>query len=199
MTAGPRTLFGKVATLCGAGSGSREQTVFTPETILRVPRAIWGGIEYDCCTGPPGLVLNKAGRKAAKADKLPEDSDEWIGLGLAGPVQSQVNAKRQTTTDGLSAPWVDGTWVNPPYKTLAEWLEKSMAEAADHILLIPVRPNRKWWRAWARTAEIVYLNPVKFEGHDQSFPAPLCLARRNAPKPGQLDELCQLLGIGEAL
>jgi hypothetical protein len=99
----------------------------------------------------------------------------------------------------LIDPWPHWTFCNPPYKTLAEWLEMSLSQDTDHIMLIPVRPNRKWWRRWARRAEVVYLNPVTFEGHDQNFPAAVCLAHRNSQQPGALTEACARLGLGEAI
>ena len=198
MTAGPRTLFGTVATLTGAGE--REQTVFTPLPVLSVVRGAFGGrIQYDPCHGHPGIVLTKLGREAAKVKELPESSAVQVQWGMAVEVESQVDAVEWTDTRGLIDDWRTGTFANPPYKTLAEWLEMSLKQPTNHILLIPVRPSRKWWRAFAREAEIVYLNPVKFVGHDQSFPAPVCLAHRNSHQPGKLAELCSTLGIGEAL
>lgn len=204
MTAGPRTLFGKVATLSGAGE--REQTVFTPPEILAVPRALWGGrIAYDPCHGHPGFVLTKKGRHATKADQIireaprrvPTDLREQIAQGFAVYVESQVNAERRTDYQGLTAPWIDKTFCNPPYKTLEEWLEMSLKQTTDHVILVPVRPHRVWWRAWAREMEIVYLNPVKFMGHDQCFPAPLCLAR---PGPSvAMTLVCEMMGLGEAI
>jgi hypothetical protein len=141
------------------------------------------------------MVLNKAGRDLKRDKKLPP-SEHWIERGLAVPVESQVRAMRTTTTEGLTAPWVDATFINPPFNVLKLWLLKSLEETCDHVMLVPVRTHRPWWRDWAIASEVVYLDPVKFEGHDQSFPAPLCLARRNAPKRGELIRACEILGLG---
>ena len=203
MTAGPRTLFGKVATLSGAGE--REQTVFTPASILAVPRALWGGrIAYDSCHGHAGVVLTKIGRWAAKEAQCPGGKpmpppEQWVEMELATRVESQVNAERWTDCDGLTQPWVDGTFANVPFGSLAEWLAMSLEQRVDHVMLVPVRPHRKCWRKWAREMELVYLNPVTFVGHDQSFPAPLCLARWHWGRDGEMTRVCEMLGLGEAL
>lgn len=203
-----RTLFGArdntVSCLSGAGK-EREQTVFTPESVLQVPRMLWETIEYDPCHGKPGHVLTKAGRRVVKdhaaygTPPLPTTTVERVCAGLAVRVSSQVLAQRHTDSRGLIDTWPHCTFCNPPYGDLSRWLDMSLRQISDHIMLIPVRPNRKWWREWARQAEVVYLNPVKFEGHDQCFPAPLCLARRNAPKPGQFAAICAMLGLGETI
>lgn len=83
-------------------------------------------------------------------------------------------------SDGLKMPWKDRTYLNPPYKDLKDWLEKATREAGNvlHriVVLCPVRPHRKWFRQAMREAtDIVYLDPLKFEGFAQAFPAPLCL------------------------
>jgi hypothetical protein len=82
-------------------------------------------------------------------------------------------------SDGLVEPWADGTYLNPEYKDLKVWLEKTLREAKQRkriIVLCPVRPHRPWFRRAMRAAQsIVYLNPLKFEGYKQAFPAPLCL------------------------
>ncbi len=197
MTAGPRTLFGTVATLTGAGK--REQTVFTPNAILNVPRALWGGrIAYDPCQGHPGHVLTSKGRALAKSGLLSPCWDQYPELAV--PVESQVNAVSWTDTRGLVDPWPDHTFANSPYDKLVDWLAWSLEQPSDHIMLAPIRPHRVWWREWARESEVVYLNPVTFVGHDQSFPAPVCLARRN-PEPyrGEMTAMCEALGLGEAI
>jgi hypothetical protein len=217
MTSGPRTLFGSRVGI--------EQTVFTPESILRVVRDLWGGtIAYDPCHGHPGQVLTKAGRDAVANetkdrgvvtsrilvdDDLARIARRWIprcprtcvDMDLAVDVRSLVNATAWTDCDGLTAPWPDGTFANPPYDKLKDWLAWSLEQNTDHVMLVPVRPHRKWWREWARKCgELVYLNPVTFEGHSQSFPAPLCLARRvTSQSYNPLGDLCKAAGIGESI
>ena len=180
------------------GQGEREQTVFTPEHILRVPRALWGQIAFDPCPGPTdGTIVHTAkGRKAVKDGHVPEL--DWVERGLSNHATRQVGALRVCEGDGLEAEWPDHTFVNSPYDVLKLWLKKSLATDTEHMMLVPVRPNRKWWRAWAREATVVYLDPFRFEGHDCVFPAPLCLALRNGD-PHPFASLCKRLAIGEVL
>lgn len=176
------------------------QRVFTPQSILDVPTTLWGQIEYDAAGGDVGYVLNFVGRAAAKRDELPEDP---IAANLATRVESLVRAKRSTTTRGLDDPWPDKTWCNPEYKNLRVWLEMSMRQPSEHMMLVPVRPNRKWWRAWARQlgTTIVYLNPVTFVGHDAALAVPLCLALVGVSNRqlATFVDLCQRLELGEPL
>lgn len=80
---------------------------------------------------------------------------------------------------GTCHDWPIGTFYNPPYKNLKDWLEHA-AEQPEHIGLYPVRPNREWWVGY-HSAEagivkaIAWLKPLKFEGFTQAFPAPLVL------------------------
>jgi hypothetical protein len=105
-----------------------------------------------------------------------------IALDAADTLQQTPALKHYTGepgSDGLVEPWTDGTYCNPPYKDLKEWLSKACKEATTGsriVVLCPVRPHRAWFRRAMREAtSIVYLNPLKFEGFKQAFPAPLCL------------------------
>ena len=77
--------------------------------------------------------------------------------------------------NGLAIDWPDFTYVNPPYKRINQWLVKAII-GAEHMLLVPVRTNRKWWCVAAkRTTRIAWLKPFAFIGHVQSFPAAVCM------------------------
>ncbi len=81
---------------------------------------------------------------------------------------------------GLVLPWLDRTYVNPPYKDLKLWLARAYDQAVHTggriAVLAPVRTHRAWFRAAMHSTRVVqWLDPVKFEGYDQAFPAPLCL------------------------
>ena len=164
------------------GRKDREQTVFTPQRILDVPQRLWGRIQYDACHGHPGLAINK---RKGKPDHVVD-------------VESIVNAVASTDCLGLIMSWPKYTWVNPPFNVLGAWLMMSLLQDAEHMMLVPVRPHRKWWRKWRRDAEVVALDPITFVGHDGSFPAPLVLAHRNSSTPGAMTALCVDLGLGEA-
>ena len=192
---------------CVAMPGLREQTVFTPMEIVTALIALWGRVAYDPCHGHPGAVLTRSGRKLGKLAKLMADGwtrEKLVAEGHANATASVVPAERKTDSRGLIDPWVDATFCNPPYGELRAWLEWAMAQLVDHIMLVPVRPHRTWWRKWAATIppeDLVYLNPVKFVGYDQAFPAPLCLARANAPagEVGRFGQLCVSLGLGSPI
>lgn len=181
------------------GQKDREQTVFTPQFIIDIVVAAFGRrIQYDPCHGHPGYVLTAKGRETKAKGVLTANMDLEVFTGRAVPTESCVNAVRQTDCLGLIAPWPDGTFVNPPFSQLHAWLEMSMMQSSDHIMLVPVRCHRKWWRKWADDAEVVPLNPFAFVGHDQSIPLPCCLARRHRSdiRSFGLTKLCVDAGIG---
>ena len=195
---------------CVAMPGLREQTVFTPMEVVTVLLALWGRVAYDPCYGHPGVVLTKSGRKLSKGRKLAGlmaegwTHEKLVEAGHANPTASVIPAERWTDCRGLVDPWPHKTFCNPPYGELRAWLEWAMATYADHIMLVPVRPHRTWWREWAATfppSDLVYLNPLKFVGYDQAFPAPLCLARANAPTDeiGRFGQLCISTGLGSPI
>jgi hypothetical protein len=79
---------------------------------------------------------------------------------------------------GLASPWVDRTFINPPFGKLKDWLAHSREIRGHERLAIfcPVRTHRAWFRETAQAmATVFYLRPIKFVGYAQAFPAPLCL------------------------
>lgn len=85
--------------------------------------------------------------------------------------------------DGLSIPWVDRTYVNPPFDNLQPWLLKASAEAQRGIrvvVLAPFRSHRSWFRTALLSAKrATLLDGVAFVGHSSPFPAPLALLTWN--------------------
>ena len=130
----------------------KKQRIHTPACVLEPLHRFWpGGIALDPCGSPGGLV---------RADRvlLIENGD-----------------------DGLSEAWPDRTFINPPYRDLKKWLAHGLAGdcPGEQVWLIPVRPHREWWRHFEYDCDaLVWLNPLAFDGYDQKFPAPLCLAYR---------------------
>lgn len=101
----------------------------------------------------------------------------------ASPAREQF-ASECYYADGLTRPWSNCCFVNPPYKNLKDWLAKSEQEDGleihEQILLFPVRPNRKWWCQYMSPYQgpitaVAWLKPLKFEGYKQAFPTPLVL------------------------
>jgi DNA N-6-adenine-methyltransferase (Dam) len=131
----------------GAEGAVREQQIHTPECVLAVARETFGGTI-------------------------------WLDP-CASPAREPfaVYNTYEASGNGLETEWEHGTFVNPPYKHLKDWLAKSAQHPHDsHMILCPVRTNRSWWCAYAsNVCAIAWLKPLKFEGYAQAFPAPLCL------------------------
>lgn len=130
------------------GGVEREQTIYTPKIVLDVIAEVWPeGIQLDPCSGPDSDVVSKY--------------------------------KYNETDDGLICNWFSRTYCNPPYKNLKDWLAKADTDGADGIeiiVLCPVRTHRKWFRrTMERCTAICWMDPLKFKGYAQAFPAPLCL------------------------
>lgn len=129
------------------GDKTRLQETFTPPSIYEQLINVWGRISLDPC----------------------------------GHEQSPVPAERvylYPAQDGLALPWADRTYINPPFKDLKVWLAKAVRESQFGYrlaLLAPVRTHRKWFRAAMDTCDTIWLDPIKFWGHTNTFPAPLCL------------------------
>ena len=152
-------------------AAEREQTILTPWEIVEVCLATWpSGIALDPCTAAGSLV----------------------------PAARTYNILRGE--NGLELPWHDGSYINMPYNDLEAWLDKSTVEsvcgisrlldpmfegapgAFEQILLFPVRPNRAWWCEYMSTVPTVvsWLKPLRFEGYESGFPAPLVLVYTGA-------------------
>lgn len=97
--------------------------------------------------------------------------------------------------DGLELPvWPRRTYVNPPYDKLKPWIER-FERSWECVLLTPVRTHRRWWRTLLLpSSRVCWLNPVKFIGYKQTFPAPLALIYR-----GDRDFARATEGLGDVL
>jgi hypothetical protein len=123
----------------------RLQEILTPQCIVDVANKVWKHIWLDPC---------------------------WAEGSITAPYQKYMYPEQ----DGLSLPWRAGTFINPPYKDLKAWLAHGQKQFLEQIWLVPVRTHRKWWRQWRDDLSCyVELNPIKFLGYDQVFPAPLLL------------------------
>lgn len=147
----------------------RSDSTFTPRGLIAAVAVETGGIDLDpaCHTDSPAF------RRAAYRWVASGDTYALYSPGTGGVC-------RRDPLGGLSAPWFGITWVNPPYSDLRPWLAKSLEPGPEMVLmLVPVRPHRRWWRDWAaQQNEIAWLDPFAFERHTNTFPAPLCIGCR---------------------
>lgn len=143
----------------------REQEILTPQSIIDICNTLWGRIVLDPC---------------------------WCENALTDPIHKfQLPAQ-----DGLLNSWLRYTFINPPYKDLQAWLAHGLLQPLEQIWLVPVRTHRTWWRQWRdRLDAYCELNPIKFVGYEQMFPAPLLLGYRGA-KP---EEFLDAINIGGGL
>lgn len=126
----------------------RKQEVLTPQSVVDVCNAVWGSIDMDPCYCDGALTVTTAAMVCDGA---------WCG-------------------DGLKTPWRPKAFINPPYNDLKKWLAYGLTQPREQIWLVPVRTHRTWWRAWRDQLDARFeLDPLKFVGYDQAFPAPLLL------------------------
>ncbi len=82
-------------------------------------------------------------------------------------------------TDGLTQEWAGVVWCNPPYSTVAKWVEKAHTSAqagATVVLLVPARTDTRWWHCHATKAEIRFIRGrLKFGDATSSAPFPSAL------------------------
>lgn len=140
----------------------REQQVYTPQPIIDVCLAVWPeGIALDPCSGPGSIVpaeLTYSGRYV--------DSGR---IGKNGPIMQWIGPGRHTQ-------WVPRTYCNPPFVDAEEWMLWACSQPREHMLLVPVRTNRKWWHKYRATNDaIAWLWPFPFHEETQALPVPLGL------------------------
>lgn len=80
--------------------------------------------------------------------------------------------------DGLSRPWGEVTFVNPPYgRLIGDWIKKGYEESQEGktvVMLLPSRTDTKWWHEYCMKAhEIRFIRGrLKFSGSKNSAPFP---------------------------
>jgi site-specific DNA-methyltransferase (adenine-specific) len=90
--------------------------------------------------------------------------------------------------DGLTIPWGQSTFVNPPYgRAIGHWTAKAKKEAGGGktvVMLIPSRTDTKWWHEDIMTAdEIRFIKGrLKFGGAKTSAPFPSAVIVWNKTK-----------------
>lgn len=147
MTTGDDALTGFATGNRKGKPAARNQSVLTPLLVVDLCKALWGQIALDPC---------------------------WEGGAITDPEYKFDIVNGQ---DGTKLGWVPKTFINPPYDSLQPWLEHGRKQPLEQVWLIPVRSHRRWWRKFRDEHLDVYveLNPIKFLGYQQFFPAPLLL------------------------
>jgi len=147
--------------LSSKGEDEPEQEVLTPEHVIeRVVTCFGGPIALDPCS-----------------PTIKEPS-------------FYARARYREADNGLTRDWVDDTFVNPPFGTLKEWLEKVRVEAARGlriVLLSPFRSNRAWFRLTMQQADTIsFEDAMNFHGRKDKIPVPICLMSFNCQIDGPL-------------
>ncbi len=119
------------------GSREREQTVWTPESILDAVDKVF----------PDGW-----------GDVFPSEGS---------PASRRARLTRETGfRDALNEPWHERNYANPEYKTLAAPLAEAYQQwklyDRQSVLLVPVRTRRAWWCGYVEGACVAYLRPFAF-------------------------------------
>ena len=186
-----------VSSLYGA-STPREQTVLTGEPICALLSAFWGRTALDPCAPPDGPIVVQCDRckRAIKPG--------CRNCGGAGYTTQTYDLAPERAVrlpdDGLALDWADRTFINPPYGDLVPWLRETNPRYRM-IWYVPSRPHRTWFRVWRATlTDVIALNPQRFRGHANTFPAPLVLGYRGPREHVPiLRALCVAMDLGESL
>jgi hypothetical protein len=169
------SLYGKKSALTGnVGGQARVQEVHTPAWIWQAVRDTFGGrIALDPCAASDPQHWQAEANITLPDNALALDWDVDGGIYANPPFNQLGPTKGRPATEKSEA---------KPF-THCGWMAKfaTEAEAGRQIVaLVPFRPHRKFFLKACSGGEIVCLNyDVKFEGHKQAFPAPLCLISWN--------------------
>lgn len=93
--------------------------------------------------------------------------------------------------DGLKCEWGDASYVNPPFKTIAQWVEKAYSEwkkGKTVVLLIPARTCTRWWHEYVMNASEIRFIKGRLHYDDAKTPAPFpsCIVVfRGCPQIGE--------------
>jgi phage N-6-adenine-methyltransferase len=82
-----------------------------------------------------------------------------------------------TSTNGLSSRWIDGTWCNPPYEHQGEWLARAVYWARQGVhsaSLVLASTSAKYWRPCAHEAGTIdyYEGRIAFVDPATGLPRP---------------------------
>lgn len=187
----------------GSKQGTRTQRVYTPREVVSVLDELWPeGVFCDPTAGPDQLV--DAMIKIMPPANGCRYVDEIPLIGEDGEAVWAPDAKGKLKLVYIPAPpgcpvWPERTYGNPEFGDLKPWI-RQFAESWECVFLFPVRTNRTWWRRAILGPDVcrAWLDPIKFVGHDQAFPAPLVLAYRG-DRRDTYKAAVERAGIGECI
>jgi len=81
------------------------------------------------------------------------------------------------TFDGLSVPWGQSTFCNPPYgREVGKWIKKGWQESLlgkTVVLLVAARTDTAWWHDYCLKGEIRFIRGrLRFDDQKNSAPFP---------------------------
>jgi len=82
--------------------------------------------------------------------------------------------------DGLSQPWADPTWCNPPWVEADQWVKKAVGEAdrgVTSVLLLPVWEGMHWYRLCELYGEVRRVGRLSFDGVESPWDCVLVVFR----------------------
>ena len=166
------------------GDVPRLQDIFTPLSLIRPLMSVWGGVVLDPC----------GHRDSPLYDVIPE---VWLGEPAAW---ADDGTPTKWSGNGMRQPWVDCTYVNPPFSELKQWLAHAAKQDPDKriAVLMPARLQRPWLRDYLQGRTVVALNSVKFEGYKGAFPQALLLVVQG-PDQTAVGEAYETAGLGGVL
>lgn len=152
-----------------------HDALFDPETLTN--RATGAGSSPPSCSPLPGddetakrlrMMRIRGATTNPGAGRKAHYSDEWYtpakipaALGkfdldpCAGPISAHATLNIRPPADGLAVEWEGRVWLNPPYSSVHEWLER-MIEHGDGIALVNARPETKWFQKCLEPADAVF-------------------------------------------
>jgi hypothetical protein len=177
------------------GHHLRVQEVHTPTWILdAASEALGGEIHIDPCAAsePEHWFASRVNLRLSDEALAIERRMFYAqlhNLDAASDLKAALKP-HYLTTGGVVEPWGPVDWSafgNVPFGFLEAWLARFQREGLAGrkcVGLWPMRTYRSWWCEAHAGADIVCLSyDVKFVGHTNTFPAPLCLAAWNCVIP----------------
>lgn len=82
--------------------------------------------------------------------------------------------------NGLDKTWNGMCWMNPPYVSMKQWIEKAYNETRKEnctvVMIIPARTNTNWWHEYCMKGEVRFVKGrPKFRGCKHGLPQPLAI------------------------